>query len=54
MTELQTEPVEALGTLVLVFDIMEVVGNTNSQGAVFIEDRNSEFNTCETFYVYSF
>ena len=49
MAELQTESVETLGTLVLVLDIVEVVSNTNSKGAVLIEDRNFESDTCETF-----
>ena len=40
---------EALSTLVLVLDVVEVVGNTNGQGAVLIEYRNFEFDTCETF-----
>ena len=49
MAELQTESVEALGTFVLVLDVVEVVGNTNGKGAVLIEDRNFELDTCKTF-----
>ena len=45
---------EALSTLVLVLDIVEIVGNTDSQRAVFIEDWNLELDTCETFQIYSF
>ena len=42
---------EALGALVLVLDEVEIVGNTDSQGAVLVENRNFEFYTCETFNI---
>ena len=51
VAELQTESVEALGTLVLEPDIVNVVGNTYSEGAVPIENRNFEPDTCETFKI---
>ena len=42
---------EAVAALVLVLDKVEVVGNTDSQGAVLVKKRNSEFYICETFYI---
>ena len=49
MAELQTESVETLGTLVLVLDIVEVVGDTDRQGAVFVKNWNFELDACKTF-----
>ena len=45
---------QALGTLVLVLDVVEIVGDADSQGAVLVENWNLELYTCETFQVYSF
>ena len=45
---------QALGTLVLVLDIVEIVGDTDSQGTVLIKNWNLELYTCETFQIYSF